>query len=236
MTVRLDKFLADCGVCTRRDAARAIGSGKVAVNGATARDRGMQVDPDSDVITFAGRKLSYEKFIYIMMNKPEGVVSASEDRGTTVIDLLPDDVRRDGLFPCGRLDKNTVGLILITDDGETGHFLLSPKRHVAKEYRFTVRDKLTETDLSKLESGVDIGGYVTKPAEIEMTGEREGYIRISEGKYHQIKLMMNAVGNGITFLERTRFGSLALDPALARGEWRKLTGAELESLKKDAGV
>lgn len=234
--MRLDKFLGDCNICTRKEAAKAVSAGKVAVNGSVARDRAAQIDPERDIVTFAGKAVKYEKFVYIMMNKPEGVVSASEDRGTTVIDLLPEDVRRDGLFPCGRLDKYTVGLMLITDDGETGHYLLSPKRHVGKEYRFEVRDPLTSSDVERLEKGVDIGGYVTKPAKLTMSGERVGRICISEGKYHQIRLMMNAVGNEITFLERTRFGSLSLDGTLSRGEWRKLTESEIEALKKDAGM
>ena len=137
-----------------------------------------------------------------------------------------------GLFPCGRLDKHTLGLMLLTNDGQLSHRLLSPKRHVAKTYAFHVKFPLSEADISALESGVDIGGYLTKPCHVELTGEREWRITIIEGKYHQIKLMMEAVHNQITYLERITFGPLSLDAALARGEWRELTAEEIDALNQ----
>ena len=137
-----------------------------------------------------------------------------------------------GIFPCGRLDKHTLGLMLLTNDGALSHRLLAPKSHVSKSYRFRVKFPLSEADIAQLEAGVDIGGYLTKPCRVERNGERDGVITITEGKYHQIKLMMEAVHNQITELERITFGSLTLDPALNRGEWRELTEGELTELQK----
>ena len=232
--MRLDKFLSDCGRTSRRDAAKAISRGQVTLNGTVIRDRSANIDPEADAVCFCGERVIYRKYTYIMMNKPEGVVSATEDKGRTVLDLLPEEIDKRGLFPCGRLDKYTVGLMLITDDGERAHFLLSPKRHVSKTYNFKTQVPLSDEDISALEAGVDIGGYVTKPCRVEMTGETEGKITISEGKYHQIKLMMEARKNKITFLERVAFGSLTLDGTLPRGGWRMLTDEEIASLYKDA--
>ena len=137
-----------------------------------------------------------------------------------------------GLFPCGRLDKHTLGLMLLTNDGQLSHRLLSPKRHVAKSYAFGVKFPLSQADLQALEAGVDIGGYLTKPCTVLLSGEREGTITITEGKYHQIKLMMEAVHNQITYLERITFGPLTLDPALERGEWRELNAEEIDLLNQ----
>ena len=137
-----------------------------------------------------------------------------------------------GVFPCGRLDKHTLGLMLLTNDGPLSHRLLSPKRHVGKTYAFSVKFPLSETDVKSLESGVDIGGYVTKPCRVRLDGERAGEITIVEGKYHQIKLMMEAVHNQITYLERVSFGPLSLDPSLERGEWRELTADEIQALQE----
>ena len=137
-----------------------------------------------------------------------------------------------GLFPCGRLDKHTLGLMLLTNDGQLSHRLLSPKRHVAKTYAFRVKFPLSQADISALENGVDIGGYLTKPCTVKLTDEREGQITLTEGKYHQIKLMMEVVHNQITYLERITFGSLSLDAALSRGEWRELTNEEIAALNQ----
>ena len=233
--MRLDRFLSECGICSRKDAARAAAKGSVSVNGAVVKDRSANIDPENDAVTFCGKPVIYSKYTYIMMNKPEGVVSATEDSGTTVIDLLPDSINKKDLFPAGRLDKNTVGLMLITSDGELAHFLLSPKRHVAKTYNFKVSSPLSPDSVRKLEEGVDIG-FITKPAKVELSSPTEGKITITEGKYHQIKLMMHAVGTEINFLERTAMGSLTLDPTLGRGGFRPLTDEEISALKRDAGV
>ena len=162
-----------------------------------------------------------------MLNKPEGYVSATDDeREKTVLDLLPDEERRLGLFPCGRLDKNTLGLVILTNDGDSAHRLLSPKHHVDKVYKFECKLPLSQDDVSLLERGVDIGGYNTKPCKITLSQPTCGEITLTEGKYHQIKRMLEAVNNKITYLERVSFGNIVLDSSLDRGEWRYLTEEE----------
>ena len=230
--MRLDKFLSVTGTCSRTDAKRAVRAKGVSINGCVAKSSDVQIDEERDEITYLGRVIVYRKFNYIMLNKPEGVVSATEDgRERTVLDLLPSGVRNDRMFPCGRLDKNTLGLMLITDNGELAHKLLAPKSHVSKSYAFRTRFPLSEEDVAALERGVDIGGYVTQPCRLQTENPCEGVITITEGKYHQIKLMMEAVHNKITYLERISFGPLKLDPSLARGEWRELTDEELSALR-----
>ncbi len=232
--MRLDKFLGACGACSRAEAKRMIRAGGVTVNGAPARSAEQKIDPDGDRIIFCGKLLTYRKYTYILLNKPEGVVSATEDgRDRTVLDLLPPEVRRAGLFPCGRLDKNTVGLVLITDNGELGHRLLSPKSHVEKEYRFRSKFPISAVDAARFEAGVTLeDGYETKPARISLEGDGDGgIITLVEGKYHQIKRMLEALNNKITYLERIRFGPLTLDEGSARGEWRYLTEEEIAALE-----
>jgi len=225
--MRLDKLLSECGVASRSEAAKACRAGSVTVNGAVARRSDLHVDPDADAVVYCGKRVNYRKFVYLMLNKPDGYVSATEDgRDPVVTELLPAEYRKMGLFPCGRLDKHTLGLMLLTNNGALSHRLLAPKSHVTKSYGFSVRFPLSGEDLARLEAGVDIGGYVTKPCRVEMLGDTEGIIYITEGKYHQIKRMMEAVNNRITALERLTFGALSLDPALARGEWRELTPEE----------
>ena len=228
--MRLDKFLSSNGIASRSETLRAVRSGNVTVNGVAAKKSDAQIDPEKDVVTYFGRTVEYRKYVYVMLNKPEGYVSATEDgRDPTVLELLPDELQKRNLFPCGRLDKNTVGLMLLTDNGSLSHFLLSPKRHVSKKYRFKSKFSITEEMKTALESGVDIGGYVTKPCEVEITDEG-GYITLTEGKYHQIKLMLDAVGNKVRELERITFGPLTLDEALSRGEWRYLNENEIKLL------
>ena len=231
--MRLDKMLSECGLASRTETAKAVRAGTVTVNGVPVTRADVQVDPDRDTVTFKGLPVRYRKFVYVMLNKPDGYVSATEDgRDPVVTDLLPEEYRKMGVFPCGRLDKHTLGLMLLTNDGPLSHRLLTPKRHVGKTYAFSVKFPLSATDVEALEAGVDIGGYVTKPCRVRLDGERGGEITIVEGKYHQIKLMMEAVHNQITALERRTFGPLSLDPALSRGEWRELTGEELDALMK----
>ena len=234
--MRLDKFISSCTLCTRKEASRAISKGQVLVNGKVVKDKSAETDAEKDTVVFNGQVLRYSRYTYIMVNKPEGVVSATEDKqDKTVLDLLPEEMKRLELFPCGRLDKNTVGLVLMTNNGPLAHFLLSPASHVSKRYSFTVKFPMSEDDLKRLEQGVDIGGYVTKPCRVSLTGEREGVIILTEGKYHQIKLMMKSVNNQITFLKRESFGSLTLDPLLEEGGWRYLTDAEISLLHEDTG-
>ena len=195
----------------------------------------MQVDENSDEIIFFGKTVVYRKYSYIMLNKPDGVVSATDDgRDRTVLDLLPSDVRNDRMFPCGRLDKNTLGLMLITDNGELAHRLLAPKSHVSKSYRFCSESPVSEADAKRFEGGLTLeDGYVTLPASIELDGDgMGGIITLTEGKYHQIKRMLSALDNKITYLERLTFGPLTLDSSLKRGEWRYLTEDEIAALEK----
>ena len=229
--MRVDKFLSEMGKATRTESAKLAKAGKITVNGAVIKKPDVHIDPDMDEIKLFGVTVSYKKFTYIMLNKPEGYVSATEDgRDKTVLDLLDDEERRKNLFPCGRLDKNTVGLIILTNDGDSAHRLLSPKHHVPKTYGFKSKYPLSSDDVKSLEEGVDIGGYVTKPCTVSLDANGTGgKITITEGKYHQIKLMLEAVNNKITYLERLTFGNIKLDENLKRGEWRHLTDEE-ESL------
>lgn len=239
--MRLDKYLSLAGIASRSETARAVRSGDVLVNGIPVKTADMQVDPDTVTVTFRGRAVVYRQYTYILLHKPDGVVSATEDgRERTVLDLLPDELRRirPALFPCGRLDKHTTGLMLLTNNGELSHRLLSPARHVDKTYRFCVKFPLSEEDVSALEAGVDIGGYTTAPCQVALDPpaedgkRRTGTITLHEGKYHQIKLMMEARHNQITALERITFGPLTLDPSLEAGKWRLLTEEEIRLLEK----
>jgi len=233
--MRLDKFLSVTGTLTRSESSRAVRGGRITVNGIAPKKPDIKVDPEADDICLDGARISYRRFTYIMLNKPEGYVSATDDKNLpTVLELLPEELRRLGLFPCGRLDRNTVGLMLLTDDGELAHFLLSPVSHVPKTYAYTSESPLTDADKARLESGVDIGeDKLTKPAALFPDETRLcGKITLSEGRYHQIKRMFEAVGNKITTLERLTFGPLTLDPSLSRGEWRYLTDDEIAELRK----
>ena len=232
--MRLDKFLSSNGIASRSEAQKAARAGKILVNGVTVAKSDMQIDPERDVVSYFGKAVEYRKFVYVMLNKPIGYVSATEDgKDPTVLELLPEELRKRELFPCGRLDKNTEGLMLLTDNGPLGHFLLSPKRHVSKKYRFASKFPITEEAKAQLEAGVDIGGYVTKPCQVEII-DGGGYITITEGKYHQIKLMLDAVANKVRSLERITFGPLTLDEGLERGQWRYLTDEEIKLLEAHA--
>ena len=225
--MRIDKLLSEMGKASRTESAKLARQGKILVNGIPVKRADVHINPNKDVITLCGSEISYKKFTYIMLNKPQGYVSATEDaREQTVLDLLNDEERRKNLFPCGRLDKNTLGLVILTNDGESAHRLLSPKHHVSKIYRFQAKLPLSISDKEALERGVDIGDYVTKPCKISLSSDTEGEITLIEGKYHQIKRMLEAVNNKITYLERITFGAISLDNSLARGEWRYLTDEE----------
>ncbi len=231
--MRLDRFISEAGIATRTEIAKAAKNGAVTVNGAVVRRASGHIDPVCDVVTYCGKKVIYREFTYIMLNKPSGYVSArTDDLSPTVLELLPPELQKVGLFPCGRLDKNTLGLMILTNNGPLAHKLLAPKHHVDKKYRFETKFPISSDDVKALESGVDIGGYITAPCRVEMLGDKSGFITLTEGKYHQIKLMAEAVHNQITFLERVTFGPLALDEALERGQWRHLTDAEQRLLEE----
>ena len=227
--MRLDKFLTATATATRTEAAKAARAGQITVNGAVAKKADMQIDPDRDSVVFCGRQISYKQYRYVLLNKPDGYVSATEDgKDPTVLELLPPLYTTLGLFPCGRLDKHTLGLMLLTDNGEVAHRLLSPRRHVAKKYAFRCKFPLTEEECERFRDGLVLeDGYETKPADIVLNEDhRSGVITLVEGKYHQIKRMLEALHNQITYLERITFGPLSLPQDLARGEWRELTPDE----------
>ena len=233
--MRIDKFLSITGTATRTEAKKAVRAKAVTVNGVAVTSADTHIDPFKDEVVFFGEKIVYREDTYIMMNKPDGVVSATDDgRDKTVIDLLPPNIKSDKLFPCGRLDKNTLGLMLITDNGDLAHELLSPRSHVEKTYFFKAAEPISIEDAKRFEAGVTLAdGYVTMPAKIELIGNNdEGFITLKEGKYHQIKRMLGALNNKIIYLERISFGPLTLDEGLSRGEWRFLTEEEIENLKQ----
>lgn len=232
--MRLDKFLSETGTATRSESKKAARVGGVTLNGVAVRDLSVHIDPENDRIAYMGTPIIYQKNIYIMMNKPDGVISATEDGNEkTVLELLPEKYRKMEIFPCGRLDKNTLGLLILTNNGALAHRLLSPKCHVEKTYRFECERPLTEADVELLCKGVDIGEKSsTQPAKVNLTSSRSGEISVTEGKFHQIKRMFQAVCNKITYLERIRFADIPLDTSLARGEWRELTKEEMEILEK----
>ena len=231
--MRLDKFLSITKTASRSETAKAVKQGRVSVNGSPVRDASMQIDEERDTVCFDGATVIYRRFIWIMMNKPEGILSASTDKkARTVVDLLPPPLNSMGLFPCGRLDKDTVGLIMLTNDGELSHKLLSPKKHAEKRYSFTLARPY---DRSKgIENGIMMDGKLTKPAVITMSSPTEGEIILTEGKYHQIKRMFEYAGSEVIRLERLSFGGVELDPSLKRGEWRYLTPSEEDTLRNNA--
>lgn len=229
---RLDKRLVGTGDWSRREAKELVRAGRVAVNGQTALRAEDKVE-DSDRITVDGRSIEGSGPVYIMLNKPAGVVSATEDpREETVLSLLPERYRRRGLFPAGRLDKDTEGLLLLTDDGALAHRLLAPKSHVDKVYYVEVDGVLDHADCAAVEEGMKLGdGYVCLPGHLEpLEGGKSALITIHEGKYHQIKRMMAARGKPVVYLKRLKFGPLELDKDLAKGSWRALTEEEISAL------
>lgn len=191
------------------------------------------MDPERAVITVAGTPLSYRKHVYIMLNKPEGYISATEDRSQkTVLDLVPPELFRPGLFPAGRLDADTTGFVLLTDDGAYAHDILAPKKHVEKTYLVTLKAPVTEEALQKVREGILLSdGTLCKPAKVRTLSEREVELKLVEGKYHQVKRMFAAAGNRVVALHRSALGPVPLDPALLPGECRELTGEEVQSIK-----
>jgi 16S rRNA pseudouridine516 synthase len=234
--MRLDKFLADMKAGSRKDLKVLIRKKAVTVNGEVIRDAGYEVAEDAEVCV-RGVMYRYRKFEYYMMNKPAGVVSATEDRyQSTVLDLIG-GIRRKDLFPVGRLDKDTVGLLLLTNDGQLAHRLLSPKRHVDKVYEALVEGEVTEADAKLFAEGIRIdASFTAQPAALELlgfdkdSGRTSVRLTIREGKFHQVKRMFEAVGKEVLYLKRLAMGSLILDPSLKEGQYRELTDAELTML------
>lgn len=232
--MRLDKFLCDTAGLTRTEAKNAVKKGQIAVNGQVQKAADFKVKETTDTVTFQGKPLSYAAFHYYMLHKPAGVITATEDKKeSTVMDILREEKVKN-LFPVGRLDKDTEGLLLVTDDGELAHNLLSPKKHVDKEYLVKVRDSISEEDCRKLSEGVDIGDEnPTAPAKVERVAEKEILLTIREGRFHQVKRMLQAVGNEVLYLKRLSMGSLRLPEDLEKGAYRPLSEEELYKIKGD---
>lgn len=234
---RIDKILSNLGYGTRKDLKKIVKNGMVQVNGITIKDSAMKVDPEKDKIVINGEEIFYREFIYLMMNKPAGVISATFDnKDETVIDLLEVEHQVFEPFPVGRLDKDTVGLLLLTNDGDLNHRLISPKWKVDKVYFAKINQKVTEEDIEKFKHGIALDdGYRCKEAilEIQKASEEgsEIVLTIQEGKFHQVKRMFEAVGKKVTYLKRIEFGTLPLDEDLEEGEYRELTEEEIAILK-----
>jgi len=231
---RIDKLLSSTGLWSRKEVKEMVRRGRVRVNGAAAGKAEEKADPERDEIMVDGQVVDCTPFVYIMMNKPEGLLSATTDkRQKTVLDLLPEHLRKRGLFPVGRLDKDTVGLILLTDDGPLGHELLSPKKHVDKVYLAHVDGCVVQEDVERLAKGMVLeDGLHCLPAGLEPLGDGSFcLVTLREGKYHQVKRMLAACGKPVIALERLSMGPLALDQDLKRGQWRFLSRKELEELK-----
>lgn len=230
MMERLDKFLAAQGKGTRKEVGRLIRSGAVAVDGVPVRDPAAKVDPSCQTVAVGGSPILWQEHLYIMMNKPAGVLSATEDRRQkTVLDLLPEDLRRRGLFPAGRLDKDTAGLLLITDDGDLAHRMLSPKKHVYKLYQARLDAPVTPEDVRAFEEGVRWGEEVYAPARL-WAGEGDPFVafaQVHEGRFHQVKRMFQARGKTVLSLKRLKIGGLSLDSTLQEGECRLLAPEEV---------
>lgn len=235
--MRLDKLISDMGLASRRECATLAKRGQITVDGVAVKQVSIHVDPEKQRVTFCGREVEYRRFTYVMLNKPEGYVSATDDRSLPyVTELLPEELRRQGLFPAGRLDRDTVGLMILTNDGALAHSLLSPRHHVDKKYFYRCDEPLAEGTEEKFREGVTLAdGYECKSAVILPSEDRlSGYITLTEGKYHQIKRMIASTHNRVTYLERVTFGSIALDPTLDRGQWRYLADSEIASLRQAA--
>lgn len=234
---RLDKVISNLGFGSRKDVKSFVKKGLIEVDGVVVKDNGMAVDPEKSVIKVNGEEITYRKYIYLMMNKPDGVISATSDsRDETVIDLLYVDHQVFNPFPVGRLDKDTVGLLLLTNDGELNHRLISPKWHVDKVYYAKIDKEVTEKDVEAFKKGVTLDdGYKCMEAKLEIiSASEEGSevrITIQEGKFHQVKRMFEAVGKSVVYLKREEFGGLTLDPDLEEGEYRELSDEEITLLK-----
>ena len=230
--MRLDKFLCETAHISRSEAKAYIKGGRVSINGLTVKSADVKVDPENDTVVFDGINLQYEQFVYFMLNKPAGYVSATKDSDKTVIDLLKAE-NRDDLFPVGRLDKDTTGLLFITNDGALGHHLTSPRHGILKKYYVRIAHALSREDINGLETGLDIGdGERSGKATVEIIDQDHVFITVSEGKYHEIKRMLKAVGNEVLELKRVSMGGVDLDETLKEGEYRRLTASELGRLNE----
>ena len=233
---RLDKVLSNLGYGTRKEIKQIVKKGLVEVNGVIVKDNGLQIEPESDKIFVNGEEVIYREFIYLMMNKPAGVISATFDnKDQTVVDLLYYEHQVFEPFPVGRLDKDTVGLLLLTNDGELNHKLISPKWHVDKVYYAEIDKPVDENDVKAFEEGVILDdGYKCLSAKLQiienLSDGAKVQVTVQEGKYHQVKRMFESRGKSVVYLKRTNFGNLPLDEGLEEGEYRELTQEELDIL------
>ncbi len=228
--MRLDKYIADTGIASRKECAKAAREGLVILNGTPVKDISVHIDENTAEVIYCGKKVEWKKYVYLMLNKPAGYISSSDSDSRSIMRLLPEKYSKIEAFPCGRLDIDTVGLLLVTNDGPLAHELLSPRHHVEKTYYYKCSPAIGETQRRKLETGIDIGDHFTKPSRVNCRGN-EGEITVIEGKFHQIKRMFEAVGSKITYLRRISFGPLVIDESLSEGEWRELTQDEIKALQ-----
>ena len=226
---RLDKLIADSGAATRSEAKALVRAGRITVNGARPRSAEEKFDSDTAVVCLDGQTISCSATRYLMMYKPEGILSATEDpKQSTVIDLLSPELKRQGLFPVGRLDKDTTGLLLLTNDGDFAHRVISPKKHVPKLYRAELDGILDESDVASFAEGLVLGdGTQCLPAELTAAAPHTAFVKVFEGKYHQVKRMFAARGKHVIALHRVSVGGLSLDPILKPGEYRELSAEEI---------
>ena len=240
--MRLDKLLSMLGEGTRAQVKEMVRVGRVTVDGAPVRDSGMQVDPEARAVCVDGRRLSYKAVRHVMLNKPQNTLTAARDKKQkTVMDLLPPMYAAMGCMPAGRLDKDTEGLLIITSDGQLAHRIISPKKDVSKVYFARVDGVLGEGDIAAFAEGLHIkdgdGEFDAKPAGLEIVSSGDGMsevrVRVSEGKYHQVKRMLASRGAPVVYLKRERIGALDLDPALLPGQWREMTDEEVASLERE---
>lgn len=236
---RLDKILASTGRWSRREVKELVRAGRVTANGAVVRSPEEKYQREGLDLRVDGQSVLCERYTYLMLHKPAGLVSATEDpRQATVLELLPEHLRKIGLFPAGRLDRDTEGLLLLTNDGALAHDLLSPRKHVDKTYFVQVEGQLDQSDVEAFQSGMTLGdGLVCLPAGLELLeATDEALVTLREGKYHQIKRMLAARGKPVRYLKRLTMGPLVLDEGLEKGQWRPLTEEELSQLRSAPGV
>ena len=233
---RIDKIIASQGQYSRSEVKKLVKDGRVTLDGKVIKSSDVKADPDKNDIAIDGKSIGYKKHLYIMLNKPQGVVSATEDTDhTTVIDLVPKSLKRDGLFPAGRLDGDTVGFVLITDDGDFAHKILSPKNHIMKTYHATLQRPVTQEDIDAFRNGIELkDGTLCLEAQVRPIDGDEpmAEIKICEGKYHQVKRMFAALGNKVVFLKRVKMGNLSLDESLEEGKCREITPEELKLIQE----
>jgi 16S rRNA pseudouridine516 synthase len=233
---RIDKIIASQGKYSRSEVKKLVKDGRVTIDGKAIKSSDIKADPNQNDIAIDGKCISYKKHLYIMLNKPQGVVSATEDTDhKTVIDLVPKELKRDGLFPAGRLDGDTVGFVLITDDGDFAHRILSPKNHIMKTYHATLQRPVTQEDINAFKNGIELkDGTLCLEAQVKPLDNDKpmAEIKICEGKYHQVKRMFAALGNKVVFLKRVQMGNLPLDENLEEGQCREITAEELILIQK----